>query len=111
MANWKIGITECRNKGQTKERIVTDTEKMLKGAKKTLEGQTLEGKRFEKKKEISDKVRKNKFIFNKRDKINNKESIELQRTHGNMFDWLKKGNETMKEKEEFEERKLKRMNL
>ena len=49
----------------------------------------------EKKKEISDKVRKAKFVFNTRGKINKKESKELIRTHTNIFDWVKKGNEIL----------------
>ena len=51
-----------------------------------------------KKKEISDKVRKAKFVFNTRGKINKKESKELIRTHKNIFDWVQKGKESLKEK-------------
>ena len=66
-------------------------------------------KRFEKtsdisEKDISDKVRKAKFVFNTRGKITIKESKELQRTHANIFDWIKKGKESIKEKERFEEK-------
>ena len=46
-----------------------------------------EEKMKEKKKEICDKVRKNKFTFNIRGEITPKE----QRTYGNVFDWVKKG--------------------
>ena len=49
MTNWSIGVTECKTKSQAKERVVTDTEKMLKDAKKAVEESTLEMKRFEKK--------------------------------------------------------------
>ena len=41
-------------------------------------------------------------MFNTREKINKKESKELIRTHTNIFDWVKKGNEILKEKEKFE---------
>ena len=61
----------------------------------------LEEKRKEKKKEISDKVRKNKFTFNKRGKITPKENKVLMSTNGNVFFWVKKGKEALKEKEEF----------
>ena len=44
MASWKLGITECRNKGQTKERVVAETEKMLEDDRETLEGKRLEKK-------------------------------------------------------------------
>ena len=43
-------------------------------------------------------------MFNTRGKITIKESKELQRTHANIFDWIKKGKESIKEKERFEEK-------
>ena len=49
MTNWRTGLTECKARSQAKERVVTDTEKMLKDAKKAVEESTLEMKRFEKK--------------------------------------------------------------
>ena len=50
-----------------------------------------EGRMSKKKKEIGNEVRKNKFIFKTRRKINPEESKELRRTHGNLFDWVKRG--------------------
>ena len=43
-------------------------------------------------------------MFNTRGKINKKESKELMRTHKNIFDWVKKGKESLIEKEKFEEK-------
>ena len=45
MSGWKIGNTECRNKGQTKERLVAETERMLEDDRKTLVGKSLEKKK------------------------------------------------------------------
>jgi hypothetical protein len=50
-----------------------------------------------KKKDISDKVRKNKFIFKTRREITPDESKKLRRTHGNVFDLVKKGRESLGE--------------
>ena len=72
-----------------------DIEKSLKDARKPVKDSDKELKHPEKKKEISDKVRKAKFVFNTRGKINKKESKELIRTHTNIFDWVKKGNEIL----------------
>ena len=38
---------------------------------------------------ISEKVRKQKFKFNKRGKLKKEEIVELTRTNKNMFDWVK----------------------
>ena len=70
--------------------MVMDIEKSLKDARKPVEESAKELKHPEKKKEISDKVRKAKFVLNTRGKINKKESKELMRTHKNIFDWVKK---------------------
>ena len=51
-----------------------------------------------------DKAAKKKFIFNTRGKINNKESKELQRTHGNIFEWVQKEKTKVAEKDTFERR-------
>ena len=66
-----------------------DIEKSLKDSRKPVEESNKGLKHPEKKKEISDKVRKAKFLFNTRGKINKKESKELIRTHTNIFDWVK----------------------
>ena len=100
MSSWKKGTTVFGSMvTKADERLEEETRKMLDGDKKALEEKM-------KKKEISEKVRKNKFTFNKRGKITPKESKELMRTHGigNVLDWVKKGKETFKEKEEFEEK-------
>jgi hypothetical protein len=44
----------------------------------------------EKKLTISAGVRKNKFVFNTKEKLTKKEGVELKRTHNNIFDWLAK---------------------
>ena len=43
-------------------------------------------------------------MFKTRGKITKEESKELRRTHGNVFDWVKKGKESVKEKIEFEKK-------
>ena len=50
-------------------------------------------------------------MFNTRGRINKKESKELMRTHKNIFDWVKKGKESLKEKSLRIKKSLKRMNL
>ena len=94
-------MTEKENKIKPIERVVTETEKMLKDA---LDRSIMKDRRLEKKKEISEQVRKTKFVFNTRGRINKKESKKLQRTHKNIFDWVRKEKESMKEKDEFEEK-------
>ena len=101
MSNWKIGVTENENKSKPIERVVVETENMLKDG---LDKSIMKDRRLEKKKEISQQVRKTKFVFNKRGRINQKESKELQRTHKNIFDWVRKEKESMKEKDEFEKK-------
>ena len=101
MSNWRIGVTEKENKTKPIETVVTKTEKILKDA---LDRSIMKDRRLEKKKDITEKVRKTKFVFNTRGRINKKDSKELQRTHKNIFDWVRKEKESMKEKDEFEEK-------
>jgi hypothetical protein len=54
--------------------------------------------------DISDGVRKKKFVFNTKGKLTKKEVVELKRTHGNIFDWVAKEQIKLVEKSKFEEK-------
>ena len=56
------------------------------------------------KKDVNEKVKKKNFTFKTRGKITPEESKELKRTHGNVFDWVKKSRESLKEKGMFEKK-------
>ena len=50
------------------------------------------------KKDVNQKVKKKTFTFKTRGKITPEESKEPKRTHVNVFDWVKKSREFLKEK-------------
>ena len=63
------------------DRIDEDTAKMVNKASK--------GK-MKKKKEMEDKMKKKSFEFRKRGNLTKKEGKELERTHSNIFDWVRR---------------------
>ena len=96
------GVTEClgetgrkaQNEVNNQEVIEKETEKMIKRSEKLLE----------RKQAISNEVRKQKFKFKTRGKITKNEEKELRRTHGNIFDWVRKERNAEIEKQEFEKK-------
>ena len=62
------------------------------------------GKLLKKKVDISDEVRKKKFVFNSRGKLTKKELVELKKTNSNIFAWVAKEQSKLVEKSKFEEK-------
>ena len=60
-------------------------------------------KLMKKKVDISDGVRKKKFVFNTKGKLTKKEVVELKRTHNKIFDWVAKEQNKQAEQSKFEE--------
>ena len=80
------------------DRLEKETRRMLAMDKNVPEGRTA------KRKEMSQAGKRKKFIFNTRGKITSKESQELERTHGNIFDWVQKEKRVFAEKHTFEKK-------
>jgi hypothetical protein len=59
-------------------------------------------KLMKKKVEISDGVRKKKFVFNTRGNLTKGEVVELRRKHSNIFDWAAKEQSKQAEQSRFE---------
>ena len=103
MISWKIGSTKNDDEIIFEERITAENKKMLEEIMNAAQNDPKNKLNAQKrKKDISEKVRRKKFVFNTRGKITNKESKELIRTHGNIFDWLQKQNRDIFEKDMFE---------
>ena len=98
METWKVKVTtttigdvhevdvESRLEQETTGMLRRDTE--IEKEKKLPEGR-------------KDEAAKKKRIFNTRGKINSKESKELQRTHKNIFKWVRKERSNIGEKDPF----------